>query len=65
MDIDFTEVEEFIADRLSAGLSPKYVREYVSVLSLIIQGRDPLQGAPRQSRCRPQAAHPPAAHSRG
>lgn len=37
VDIDFTEVEEFIADRLSAELSPKYVRECVSVLSLIMQ----------------------------
>lgn len=33
--IDFMDVEEFIADRLSAGLSPKYVRQCVSVLSLI------------------------------
>jgi integrase len=37
VDIDFTDVEEFIADRLSANLSPKYVRESVSVLSLIMQ----------------------------
>jgi integrase len=36
-DIDFVHVEEFIADRLSAGLSPKYVREAVSVLSLIMR----------------------------
>ncbi len=35
--IDFTDVEEFIADRISFGLSPKYVRELVSVLSLIMQ----------------------------
>lgn len=37
VDIDYTEVEEFIADRLSTGLSPKYVRECVSVLSLVMQ----------------------------
>ena len=37
VDIDYTDVEEFIGDRLSAGLSPKYVRECMSVLSLIIQ----------------------------
>jgi integrase len=37
VDIDFTDVEEFVADRLSSGLSPKYVRECVSVLSLIMQ----------------------------
>lgn len=37
VDIDYTDVEEFISDRLSAGLSPKYVRECVSVLSLIMQ----------------------------
>ena len=36
-DIDYTDVEEFIADRLSSGLSPKYVRECVSVVSLIMQ----------------------------
>lgn len=37
VDIDYTDVEEFIAERLSADLSPKYVRECVSVLSLIMQ----------------------------
>ena len=37
IDIDYTDVEEFIADRLAHGLSPKYVRECVSVLSLILQ----------------------------
>jgi integrase len=37
VDIDYTDVEEFIADRLAHGLSPKYVRECVSVLSLILQ----------------------------
>ena len=37
VDIDYTDVEEFIADRLSAGLSPKYIRECVSVLSLIMR----------------------------
>src|SRR5450759_3502816 len=35
VDIDYTHVEEFIADRLSVDLSPKYIRECVSVLSLI------------------------------
>ncbi len=35
--IDFTTVEAFIADRLRAGLSPKMVRESVSVLSLIMR----------------------------
>ena len=34
-DIDYADVEEFIADRLSTGLSRKYVRESVSVLSQI------------------------------
>jgi len=37
IDIDYTDIEEFIADRLAHGLSPKYVRECVSVLSLIMQ----------------------------
>ena len=37
VDIDYTDVEEFISDRLSSDLSPKYVRECVSVLSLIMQ----------------------------
>jgi integrase len=36
-DIDYVDVEEFISGRLSAGLSPKYVRECVSVLSLIMR----------------------------
>jgi integrase len=36
-DIDFVDVEEFIANRLATGLSPKYVRECVSVLSLIMR----------------------------
>lgn len=37
VDIDYTDVEEFIAERLSADLSPKYVRECVTVVSLIMQ----------------------------
>jgi len=37
VDIDFVDVEEFIADRLSTGLAPKYVRQTVSVLSLVMQ----------------------------
>lgn len=36
-EIDYVDVEDFISDRLSAGLSPKYVRECVSVLSLIMR----------------------------
>lgn len=36
-DIDYMDVETFIADRLDAGLSPKYVRECVSVLSLVLK----------------------------
>src|SRR5579862_7929527 len=36
-EIDWADVEEFIATKLEAGLSPKYVREAVSVLSLIMQ----------------------------
>ena len=35
--IDYMNVETFIADRLRAGLSPKMVRESVSVLSLIMR----------------------------
>ena len=37
VDIDFVDVEEFIAAKLTSGLSPKYVRECVSVLSLILR----------------------------
>ncbi|MGA8725374.1 MAG: tyrosine-type recombinase/integrase [Acidimicrobiales bacterium] len=37
VDIDYQDVEEFIADRLSSGLSPKYIRECVSVLSLVMK----------------------------
>ena len=37
VDINFMDVEDFIAVKLSAKLSPKYVREAVSVLSLIMQ----------------------------
>ena len=37
VEVDYMDVEEFIADRLSAGLSPKYVRQAVSVLSLVMQ----------------------------
>ncbi len=36
-DIDYMDVEDFIAEKLGAGLSPKYVREAVSVLSLIMR----------------------------
>lgn len=36
-DVDYMDVETFIADRLNAGLSPKYVRECVSVLSLVLK----------------------------
>lgn len=36
-EIDYVDVEEFIADRLKADLSPKYVRECVTVLSLIMR----------------------------
>lgn len=35
--IDYAGVELFIADRLRAGLSPKMVRDSVSVLSLVLQ----------------------------
>ena len=35
--IDFADVEDFIADRLRAGLSPKMVRKVVSILSLILK----------------------------
>jgi integrase len=35
--IDYVDVEDFISDRLAAGLSPKYVRECVLVLSLIMR----------------------------
>ena len=35
--IDYMAVELFIADRLRAGLSPKMVRESVSVLSLVMR----------------------------
>jgi integrase len=35
--IDYMDVETFIADRINAGLSPKYVRECVSILSLIMK----------------------------
>lgn len=35
--IDFMDVEEFIGDRLEAGLSPKMVRKAVSVVSLIME----------------------------
>jgi integrase len=36
-DVDYADVEDFIADRLGAGLSPKYVRQALSVLSLIFK----------------------------
>jgi integrase len=36
-EIDYMDVESFIADLLNAGLSPKYARECVSVLSLIMR----------------------------
>lgn len=35
--IDFMDVEEFIGDRLEAGLSPKMVRKTVSVVSLVME----------------------------
>jgi integrase len=35
--IDFAAVELFIADRFHAGLSPKMIRDSVSVLSLVLQ----------------------------
>lgn len=35
--IDFMDVEEFIGDRLEAGLSPKMVRKAVSVVSLVME----------------------------
>jgi integrase len=35
--IDYVTVELFIADRLNAGLSPKYVRECVSIVSGIMR----------------------------
>jgi integrase len=35
--IDFADVELFIADRRRAGLSPKMIRDSVSVLSLVLQ----------------------------
>ena len=36
-DIDYMDVEVFVADRLGSGVSPKYMRECVSVLSLIMK----------------------------
>jgi integrase len=36
-DIDYMDVEMFIADRIDAGLSPKYVRQCVSIVSLIMR----------------------------
>lgn len=35
--VDFMDVEEFIGDRLEAGLSPKMIRKAVSVVSLIME----------------------------
>jgi integrase len=37
VDIDFTDVEDFIAEELAAGLSHKTVREAVLVASLVLQ----------------------------
>lgn len=37
-EIDYADVEEFIAGKLEAGLSPKYVRDMVSVVALIMDG---------------------------
>lgn len=37
VEIDYVDVEEFIANRLAAGLSAKYVRQAVSVCSLILE----------------------------
>ena len=31
------DVETFVADRIALGLSPKYVRQCVSILSLIMK----------------------------
>jgi integrase len=53
VDIDYMDVEEFIADRLHADLSPKYVRECVSVLSLIM--RSTIRSKVRRDN--PAAAH--------
>jgi integrase len=36
-EIDWADVEDFIASKLEAEFSPKYVREAVSVLSLVMQ----------------------------
>jgi integrase len=36
-EVDFMDVEEFIADRLEAGLSPKMVRKATSVVSLVME----------------------------
>jgi hypothetical protein len=36
-DISYLDIEMFIADLLDEGLSPKYVRECVSVVSLIMK----------------------------
>ena len=36
-DISYLDIEMFIADVLDEGLSPKYVRECVSVVSLIMK----------------------------
>ena len=52
-DVDYVDVEEFIADRLKAGLSPKTVRGCVSVLSLIM--RTAVMGKVRRDN--PAAGH--------
>jgi integrase len=36
--IDFMDVEEFIADKLAAGFHPKFVRDMVSIVSLVMKG---------------------------
>ena len=46
--IDYMTVETFVADRLKAGLSPKMVRESVSVLSLIMGSAVQADTPPRQ-----------------
>jgi integrase len=59
-DVDYVDVEESIADRLASGLSPKYVRQCVSVLSLIM--RTAVKGKVRRDN--PAADHEIAIHRR-
>jgi integrase len=59
-DVDYVDVEEFIANRLASGLAPKYVRQCVSVLSLIM--RTAVKGKVRRDN--PAADHEIPVHRR-